>query len=358
MPKAKPLALFVIVLLAMAHLLVRGPSETQGAPLELRWRVNTVDFRIGVSCLGQRAWDAEILKAARVWNNGGSPFRFNWNDGQLTNGWSCVDHGPDQGFIAVTSYSVDGEGYMSQADANLNTYYAYGVGEPDKYDVWAVAAHEFGHWLYAGHTADTEATMYCCTSAGETKWRILSQRDMDEIRALYSWDGNKQWDFNVTGDREGWTAINFAWNNGVAYDPGADSGAWIGVPNNDPQFLSQYDPFDASTYRYLIVRMADQNAASNRWFQLYWDNGSGFSEALHTDFDFWTHQNNPEGGPNIWATYSIDLYNRHSGWRGNVRQVRFDPILASNGLPLGVDFIRFATRMGNLPSDCSGPPDC
>ncbi len=40
------------------------------------------------------------------------------------------------------------------------------------------------------------------------------------------------------------------------------------------------------------------------------------------------------------------------------RQVRFDPILASNGLPLGVDYIRFATRMGNLPSDCTGAPEC
>lgn len=352
--------LFILVLI-LAQLLVVTPSETHATPLQGYWSGDTADYAIWDSCKAQ-GWAGEqqdgageIDKGARVWSNAGSRFRFDRVDSSV-NYWYCQDLGPGDLALTWGPPSVP-------VRTVINLYYPWGVGDPNKYDVWNVASHEFGHWLPLDHDGDPEATMWGLGFIGDTKRRILHQSDMSNIRQLYGTDGYN-WDFHIPGYTEGWSAINFAWTNGVNLDPGADSGnypgtgAWIGIPNNDPQFLSPGISFDASTYKYLIVRMADQNAIHNRWFQLYWDNGSGFSEVLHTDYDFWQHVNNPEGGPNAWYTYSINLYNRHSGWRGTIYRVRFDPILQSDGLSLGMDFLRFSTRMGNLRYDCTGPPDC
>lgn len=61
-------------------------------------------------------------------------------------------------------------------------------GQSSGYDVWNVATHETGHSIGLKgdfkSSSDTELTMYCCTSYGDTKRRTLA-RDILGMRALY-----------------------------------------------------------------------------------------------------------------------------------------------------------------------------
>lgn len=59
----------------------------------------------------------------------------------------------------------------------------------DKYDAWSVAAHEFGHWLYLGHSNSSpdgqRPTMHERTLPGTFSNRTLSQDDKDGIWYIY-----------------------------------------------------------------------------------------------------------------------------------------------------------------------------
>lgn len=74
-----------------------------------------------------------------------------------------------------------------------------------RYDVENLVSHEFGHWLYLGHSCDMAATMYCYSSAGETKKRTPGDCDFAGMLQNYrhAWGEPRVapgcWPVNVPG---------------------------------------------------------------------------------------------------------------------------------------------------------------
>jgi len=88
-------------------------------------------------------------------------------------------------------YSVTGDSIV-EADMSLNDnaavkWSAFTVDScvPGRFDVEDLATHEFGHWLYLGHSCDLAATMYCFADSNETKKRTLE--DCDRLGMQYNY---------------------------------------------------------------------------------------------------------------------------------------------------------------------------
>lgn len=84
----------------------------------------------------------------------------------------------------------DGAGNYLSGDQRYNQYKTWvHSGQSSGYDVWNVATHESGHTIGLDgdfeSSSDTELTMYCCVSYGETKKRTLGRGDILGMRALY-----------------------------------------------------------------------------------------------------------------------------------------------------------------------------
>ncbi len=82
-----------------------------------------------------------------------------------------------------------GSGKMAEFDIVFDDSYTWSsTGEAGKYDVQAVATHEFGHTLSLGHSEYLEATMYYSYQPGAS---TLHQDDIDGIRHIYPESGNQ-----------------------------------------------------------------------------------------------------------------------------------------------------------------------
>lgn len=140
------------------------------------------------------AWQNQILRAAQVWGQ-----RSNLNFTVVSDSGAPIGSGnfaqgdPTMGDIRVGGYNFGSAtlatGYMPPpannysiaGDIAFNTGQVWAIGAT--YDLFTVAAHEFGHALGLSHGTDATAAMY---GSYNTKKTDLSGDDISGIRAVYS----------------------------------------------------------------------------------------------------------------------------------------------------------------------------
>ncbi len=109
-------------------------------------------------------------------------------DGYNVVSWGDSEAGTSTLAVCWTRYQPS-TGKVYECDIEFQNDYTWSAsGEAGKYDIQAIAAHEFGHTLSLGDLyggGDTEKTMYGYGSTGETKARTLHQDDIDGIRYIY-----------------------------------------------------------------------------------------------------------------------------------------------------------------------------
>jgi len=142
--------------------------------------------------------------------------------------------------------------------------------------------------------------------------------------------GNLNYEFN-NGNVQGWTYRNL----NQAYG-GPHNGSWFFQANaNDPQLISPNININANVIKKITIRMA--NAFTSPYYsnlQLFWRNGNnGYSESRSKIISVTNH-----GG---WTTYTIDMSHDYR-WRGNISQIRIDPLTRGDGHWIGIDYIRFS----------------
>ena len=137
-------------------------------------------------------------------------------------------------------------------------------------------------------------------------------------------------DFNVNGNREGWTAVNIR-----ELADGPQNGTWIFAvdANGTPMLISPELTIEASTHSTVKIVIAnDHNPVNTSVLKLYWDRfgdrdfREAWSKAVVID-------NN--GG---FQTITLDMSNT-PGWEGEIHQLRIDPILSGDGHAVGIDSI-------------------
>jgi hypothetical protein len=134
------------------------------------------------------------------------------------------------------------------------------------------------------------------------------------------------WEFNVDGNREGWTAKN------VSLDSGPSSGKWIVTASaNDPQWVSPNLSMQAFNFPKIVINMANQNSSNKGKIYFKTNTENYYSEDKSVSFTVDTS--------GVWKTYTVDL-SVNSKYTGLITGIRVDPIESGNSKPLGIDYIR------------------
>lgn len=208
------------------HQLARAFVIEQEAGQFLKWpitpqspEVSYVVDQVGTPDVPGLSELAAIQEGFRVWTDVGSAFlRFRSNGtvdtdqlsdeefertnlvGWVEDGWDEPPPdglGLDRSFIAVTFVETErrrtasGEaGKVVQVITAFNgEHFIFSTsGNPLAMDVQNIMAHEAGHWLKLGHSAEAEATMFATSAIGETKKRDLHTDDRNGISRLYPQD--------------------------------------------------------------------------------------------------------------------------------------------------------------------------
>lgn len=144
-----------------------------------KWPINNATYVFLPSI--PDSWKPSILNAARTWS---IPSKFSfYSDGNSQNSWGASNYG-SAGPIAWTNIRKIGNTITSVA-TDFNTAMPFGFNEYGKYDVESVALHEFGHWLYLGHSSFTSAVMANGTLYKGNIRRDLHSDDKNGIIYLY-----------------------------------------------------------------------------------------------------------------------------------------------------------------------------
>ncbi len=148
-------------------------------------------------------WSTSVDNGAFAWN-GVAKFSFQdhgstGRGGPIQDGYSTVCRGTIDGpggTLAQTTiwYHWWWPWWIAEADIKFDgaeSWYAgTGTCPINQYDVWNVAAHEFGHWLQLNDlyiSSASEETMYGYASIGETKKRNIYCGDIYGIRYIYGY---------------------------------------------------------------------------------------------------------------------------------------------------------------------------
>ena len=99
---------------------------------------------------------------------------------------------PNDKKLALANWNVFPTTEMHNATIDFNPIYSWYTGSSlpvpaDKYDVYTLAGHEFGHLVQLGHSSSPDL-MYDQFAAGEAR-RALSSHDKSGISALYRTSG-------------------------------------------------------------------------------------------------------------------------------------------------------------------------
>jgi len=148
------------------------------------WDKNTVLYKYDSSV--PSSYHQSMTNGADAWLEENSEFKFEkkaWY--QSTENTVYMNDSIDS-VAVMTPWVYAGTNELSRFRIDFNDDLSWSTtAESDKYDVWNVAAHEFGHGLGMGHSSYTDATMYSQTEKGEREKRYLSQDDVDGVTALY-----------------------------------------------------------------------------------------------------------------------------------------------------------------------------
>ena len=208
----KCLLLFIIAALFIFKQSVAYGYEHDGR----KWLVPEVLYKINPNCVDESAGTPEkqlaaIQAAARAWNNeGNADFAFAYDgltDATVPdivpppNGKNDIMFVQDDELlpdyvIARTSMWT----YLStplkieECDIAFNdAHYDFStkdVPAPNEYDIWNVAAHELGHFLWLGHSSVAGSIMHLTGYPGDTEDRSLGDDDIAGIQAIYGADPN------------------------------------------------------------------------------------------------------------------------------------------------------------------------
>ena len=138
------------------------------------WTKDTVLYKFDNSV--PSSYHQSMKKGANAWDSDSTSFTFKkkaWY--QTTDNTLNMDSSVDA--VAVTTTWVyTGTNELSRFQIDFNNDKSWSTsGESNSYDVWNIAAHEFGHALGLSHSDNTDATMHSETTQGETEKRTLSQ---------------------------------------------------------------------------------------------------------------------------------------------------------------------------------------
>ncbi len=138
-------------------------------------------------------WEAQILRAAQIWaQQANINFAVVSDNGAAIGSGSYQQGDPAMGDIRIGGYNLGSNtlasGYLPPpandysvaGDIQFNTGQAFNIGST--YDIFTVAAHEFGHALGLYHSSSTTAIMY---GAYTTSKRALITDDIAGIQAIY-----------------------------------------------------------------------------------------------------------------------------------------------------------------------------
>ncbi|PJA26535.1 MAG: hypothetical protein CO189_10240 [candidate division Zixibacteria bacterium CG_4_9_14_3_um_filter_46_8] len=137
-----------------------------------------------------------IWMAAKAWNDyGKANFEFSYGGPTARASVSMDDHNiiffsPHAlGSAIVATYAWVISGNVTECDMvfydELWLFNAYQRAESYEFDVWSLAAREFGHFLVLGGSQFDEATMYPYYRGGEMFKRTLHWDDIAGIQAIY-----------------------------------------------------------------------------------------------------------------------------------------------------------------------------
>lgn len=146
-------------------------------------------------------------------------------------------------------------------------------------------------------------------------WRLPTSRELAE---------GPGWRFDRFS--QGWSAQNI--------EASRFNDGWQFVPGVDPALISPLVQIDASRYRAIEVRMANQTMSNDA--QLFFAGPDGTLSEAHSVR--WTVRSSAEA-----AIYRVELAGR-PGWQGTITQLRLDPVGVGDGRELRIEWIRLVPR--------------
>lgn len=133
------------------------------------------------------------------WNEVDRELWFSWqqssSDWLVRVKWSDL-WWPNSGYLAIANVIANADGRVVEAEIIFNSAPDNGLqhwyGQTDwpscsenYYDIYATAAHEFGHVVALDHSGVDADTMHSLLPCGSLEKRSLTTHDKDGIRALY-----------------------------------------------------------------------------------------------------------------------------------------------------------------------------
>lgn len=135
------------------------------------------------------------------------------------------------------------------------------------------------------------------------------------------------WEFDVNGNREGWTSRDVS---GDADEP--TDGTWDAVVDgDDPQWHSTAIAVNADVVSTISIRLANENNDTTGTVYFRTADGATYDESRSVTFDV--------DDTGEWATYDVAM-SSHAEWSGTVTGLRIDPVSTGSGDPLAISYIR------------------
>ncbi|XP_036450712.1 collagenase 3-like [Colossoma macropomum] len=156
-----------------------------------KWKTNQLTYRIKnyTPDMSQAEVDSSIERALKVWADV-TPLRFTRiysGVADIMISFGVRDHGDGypfdgpNGFLAHAFFPGTGIG----GDAHFDDDESFTFSSFNGYNLFLVAAHEFGHALGLEHSGDPGALMYPMYSFRDIKTFVLPQDDVNGIQAIY-----------------------------------------------------------------------------------------------------------------------------------------------------------------------------